>query len=50
MRPPGIVFDLDTPEDLLTLRGCADTDTDGGKTITYLREINAFEKAEHYLA
>ena len=47
MRPPGIVFDLDTPEDLLTLHGRADAD--GGKTLAYLREINAFERAEHYL-
>ena len=54
MRPPGIVFDLDTPEDLLTLRGCADRGSESGggadKTLTYLQEINAFEKAEHYLA
>jgi len=44
-RPPGIVFDLDTPEDLLTLRRHAC----GGETLAYLLEIKAFEKAEHYL-
>ena len=40
-RPPGIVFDLDTPEDLLTLRRRADR----GETLTYLLEIDAFERA-----
>ena len=44
-RPPGIVFDVDTPEDLLTLRLRAR----GGETLAYLLEINAFERAEHYL-
>ena len=44
-RPPGIVFDVDTPEDLLTLRLRAR----GGETLTYLLEIKAFERAEHYL-
>ena len=44
-RPPGIVFDLDTPEDLLTLRLRAHS----GETLTYLLEINAFERAERYL-
>ncbi len=44
-RPPGIVFDVDTPEDLLTLRLRARH----GETLTYLLEINAFERAEHYL-
>lgn len=44
-RPPGIVFDLDTPEDLLTLRLLSHR----GETLTYLLEINAFERAEHYL-
>ena len=44
-RPPGIVFDLDTAEDLLTLRLRAHR----SETLTYLLEINAFERAEHYL-
>jgi len=54
-RPPGIVFDLDTPEDLLTLGRYAGSGSesgggaDSGQTLTYLREINAFERAENYL-
>ena len=44
-RPPGIVFDLDTPEDLLAFNRhpCR------GETLACLLEINAFERAEHYL-
>jgi hypothetical protein len=53
MRPPGIVFDLDTPEDLLTLHRYAGNGGESGsgadKTLTYLQEINAFDRAENYL-